>query len=177
MAGNASSRKALLVIDMLNDFVLPRAPLRVPSAEGIIPVLKRRITEARSEHGAVIYLCDAHDPNDREFQDWPPHAVEGTPGAEVIDALAPAPGDPLIKKKFFSGFYGSRLEGILKEMAIDHLMVTGVVTNICVLYTVADARARGYRVTVFADSVAGLDPADHAFALKQMKEVLGAEVI
>ncbi len=176
MLSEPDTQKALLVIDMLNDFVLPGAPLRVPAATDIISTLEKRIQETRTQNIPVIYLCDAHDPNDQEFQDWPPHAVEGTRGAEVIEALAPETGDFVVQKKRFSGFYQTGLEQMLHKLGTNHLMVTGMVTNICVLYTVADARSRGYHVTVFQDSVAGLNHEDHRFALRQMKEVLGAEV-
>lgn len=177
MTKSPASGKALLVIDMLNDFVLPDAPLQVPSATDIIPFLQQRLEQERDREIPVIYLCDAHDPDDPEFQIWPPHAVEGTPGARVIDILAPLPKDTLVKKKRYSGFCESQLDQTLKRLRVNHLMVTGLVTNICVLYTVAEARSRGYEVTVFQDSVAGLDPEDHYFALKQMREVFKATVL
>ncbi len=170
------SKTALVVIDMLNDFIRKGAPLRVPDGEKIVPVVARRIREARASGDPVIYVCDAHDPDDDEFKVWPRHAVNGTPGAAVIDALASEPEDRVIRKKRFSGFYQSELDAALKDLGVSHLQVTGTVTNICVLYTVADARARGYGVTVFQDSVAGLDPEDHRFALRQMETVLGARV-
>ncbi len=170
------SKSALLVIDMLNDFIQPDAPLRVPGAEKIVPTLARRIREARRVGEAVVYVCDAHDPDDDEFKRWPPHAVNGTPGAAIIDALAPEPQDLVIRKKRFSGFYQSELDAALIGLGVSHLHVAGTVTHICVLYTVADARARGYEVTVFADSVAGLDPEDDRFALRQMETVLGARI-
>jgi nicotinamidase-related amidase len=177
MLSDTTSRKALLIIDMLNDFVLPGAPLRVPAATNIISSLEQKIEEARSRNRPVIYICDAHDPDDREFQDWPPHAVVGTQGAKVIDALAPKPGDILVKKKRYSAFFQTELDTALNNLEVNHLLITGVVTNICVLYTVADARARGYKVSVLKDCVAGLDPQDHEFALNQMKGTLKAEIV
>jgi nicotinamidase-related amidase len=177
MIDNRAQQKALLVVDMLNDFVLEGAPLRIPAASDIIAAIKRRIGNARNRGIPVVHICDAHDPDDREFEVWPPHAVAGTRGAEVVDELKPAAGDIRVAKKRFSGFYQSELDEALSRLGASHLMVTGLVTNICVLYTVADARCRDYRVTVFRDSVAALDPESHAFALKQMEEVLGAEVV
>ncbi len=168
---------ALLVIDMLNDFVRQDAPLRVPAVGDVIPQVIRRVDNARIHGVPVIFLCDAHDPDDREFEGWPPHAVEGTPGARVIDDLAPQCDDIVIRKKRFSGFFRTDLDATLQKLGTTHLFVTGLVTNICVLYTVADARSRGYQVTVYRDSVAGLDPETHDFALRQMKEILGAEVV
>jgi len=60
-------KKALLIIDMLNDFVREGAPLEVPSTRNIIPHLKKEIKEARREGVPIIYVCDTHDQQDREF--------------------------------------------------------------------------------------------------------------
>ena len=65
----------------------------------------------------------------------------------------------------------------MNEGNISELLITGCVTNICVLYTVADAVQRGYKVSVLKDCVAALDERDHEFALKQMREVLGAHIL
>jgi nicotinamidase/pyrazinamidase len=177
MAETRPSYKALLVIDMLNDFVRKGAPLWVPAAADIISSVARRVNDAREQGIPVIYLCDAHDPDDREFQDWPPHAVDGTPGARLISELSVEEKDTVIKKKGYSCFYETSLAETLKEWGTTHLFFTGLVTNICVLYTVADAKSRGYQVTVYSDAVAGLHREAHDFALKEMKEVLGAEVV
>ncbi len=163
---------ALIIIYMLEDFIAPGAPLEVPAGRGIVPVLAKRLEEARASGTPVIYVCDAHQPDDPEFSVWPPHAVRGTPGAQVVEPLAPREGELVITKTTYSGFYGTELEDALRELGVSHLVLTGVVTNICVLYTAVDALMRGYRVTVPPDCVAGLNDEDHAFALRQMEEVL-----
>lgn len=167
--------KALLVIDMLNDFVLPGAPLEVPRTREMLPRLAQRLAAARQAGLAVIYVCDAHQPDDREFvrMGWPPHALAGSPGAEVVAALAPQAGEPVVVKQTYSGFYGTGLETLLQGLGVEELILTGCVTNICILYTAADAVMRGFRVQVPVDSVADLDPAQGAFALQQMQRVLG----
>ena len=73
-------KEALLIIDMLNDFVFEGAPLEVPETRKIIPVIKKEIKEAKTKGIPVIYICDAHDKNDKEFSKfgWPAHAVKGT---------------------------------------------------------------------------------------------------
>jgi len=172
----AEERKALLIIDMLNDFIQEGAPLRVPGADRIIPNIKREVGKARSEGVPVIYICDRHRKDDPEFKVWPPHAIEGTRGAEVVDELKPQRGDYLVPKLTYSGFYGTDLERILRELGVNHLIITGVCTEICVLYTSADAYMRGYRVTVPEDCVAGLTEEDHRFALKQITQVLKPRV-
>jgi nicotinamidase/pyrazinamidase len=172
-------RTALLVIDMLNDFILKGAPLEIPAARKIIPTVKVEIEKARERDIPVIYICDSHEEKDPEFErmGWPPHAIAGSRGAQVIEGLRPLPGDKVITKKSYSGFFGTSLDEILKGSGISELLVTGCVTNICVLYTVADAVQRGYTVKVLKNCVAGLNPHDHEFGLKQMKEILGAEIV
>jgi len=167
---------ALIVVDMLNDFVLPGAPLEVSAARDILPALSARIARAREAGIPVIYVCDAHDPDDPEFAAWPPHAVEGTAVAEVIPELAPAPGDIVVKKKTLLGFYGTDLEVVLGRFGAETLTITGCVTNICIMYIATEASVRGYRVRIPRDSVAALDPAMHEFGLRQMAEVIKAEV-
>lgn len=165
-------REALLVIDMLNDFVREGAPLEVPRAREIIPNIQREIEKARNNDYPVIYLCDVHKSDDPEFKIWPPHCVEGTEGAEVIDELKPAKGDFVIKKISYSGFYNTKLEELLKSLGVQKLFLTGIVTNICVLYTGVDALMRGFEVEVIEDCVAGLNEEDHKFAIRQLKEIL-----
>jgi len=169
---------ALLIIDMLNDFVQPGAPLEVPETRTIIKAIQDKIAMARTENRSVIYVCDAHTPDDPEFSrmNWPPHAVRGTKGAAIISELAPGEMDPVIEKNSYSGFHHTGLEGLLQSRNIDHLTLTGCVTNICIFYTAYDAVTRGFEVTVPGDCVASLDPADGAFALKQMTTVLGVNV-
>jgi nicotinamidase-related amidase len=171
--------KALLVVDMLNDFVLEGAPLEVPDTRNIIPSLQDNIKNAREQSIPVIYICDSHDKNDQEFtrMGWPPHALAGSEGAQVINSLEPSPRDRVISKKSYSGFFDTELDSVLEKGNISELLVAGCVTNICVLYTVADAVQRGYRVSVLRDCVAGLDQQEHEFALRQMRDVLGAHII
>ena len=175
----APSNRALLVIDMLEDFVRPGAPLEVPETRKILPAVLRRIARARKDGELVVYVCDSHGKNAPEFarMGWPPHAVAGTPGAAVAAKISPEPGDAVVEKKTYSGFHRTALQSVLRRRGIRKLSLSGCVTNICVLYTAADAAMRGYDVTVDEALVAGFDPKTHAFALGQMEKVLGVGVI
>ncbi|MDH3975853.1 MAG: cysteine hydrolase [Deltaproteobacteria bacterium] len=170
------SGKALLIIDMLNDFVLEGAPLEVPSTREIIPAVKREIEAARAEGAPVIYVCDAHAPDDREFSIWPRHSVRGTEGAQVVHALKPDRDDIIVEKTTYSAFYKTDLEKVLNKLAVKELIITGCVTNICIMYAASDAVLRGYAVTVPRDCSAWLDVEDHDFAFRQMKNVLKVNV-
>jgi len=170
-------KKALIIIDMLNDFVLPGATLEVPGNRKIIPNIGREIIKAREEGVPVIYLCDAHAPDDKEFTMWPRHAVKGTKGAQVVDELEPEPKDTVVEKISYSAFFDTRLEEVLKSSGTEEIILMGCVTNICILYTAYDLVSRGYKVTVPKDCVAGLDKEGHEFALKQMEKILKVKVI
>jgi nicotinamidase/pyrazinamidase len=166
------SKTALLVIDMLEDFIREDAPLEVPSGRDIIPAIQREIQRAHSQNQPVIYLCDRHAPKDPEFQYWHKHAVRGTKGAEIIPEIAPGPNDLVVAKTSYSGFFQSTLQETLKNLGVDKLRLTGVCTNICVLYTAADAAMRGFEVEVVDDATAALTDNDHQFALNQIHHVL-----
>jgi nicotinamidase-related amidase len=171
-------KQALLIIDMLNDFLRQGAPLEVPDARKIVPSIQGRLKESRSKGIPVIFVCDSHEENDTEFSrmNWPAHAVRGTEGAKVVDELAPVSGETVVKKTTYSGFYNTELEAVLSSCGAQELIVTGCVTNICVFYTAADAVMRGFYVVVPADCVAGISRQAHNFALKQMQDVLGVKV-
>jgi len=175
----AGKRSALLVIDMLEDFVRPGAPLEVPQTRKILPAIARRVSRARREGDLVVYVCDSHRKNDPEFarMGWPPHAVAGTKGAAVASEIAPEPGDVVVEKKTYSGFFRTTLPTVLRRHGIRSVSLSGCVTHICILYTAADAAMRGYDVTVNESLVAGLDEKSHRFALDQMEKVLGVRVV
>ncbi|MBI2860325.1 MAG: cysteine hydrolase [Chloroflexi bacterium] len=166
----------VLVIDMLRGFLEEGHPLYIGAdARRIIPNVQR-LLERKLEQGAkVFFICDNHDPDDLEFRMFPPHCIAGTAEAEVIPELAGYPGEILPKKRY-SGFFGTRLEARLKELEPERLIVCGVLTNICVLHTVADARNRDYQVAVPVDCVASSNERDHQFALEHIEKVLGVEL-
>lgn len=169
--------KAVLVIDMLNDFILPTGKLPVgESGLAIVPFIRSLLEEARREGDKIIYICDNHREDDGEFKMFPPHCVQGTAGSQIIAELAPGKGDLVVYKRRYSAFCGTDLDITLREMGIGELILTGVCTNICVLYTAADARNLGYKVTVWREGVASFDEQAHLFALKEMQNTLGATV-
>ena len=169
-------KQALLIIDMLNDFVQENAPLEVPKAREIIPSLQKHLAEAREKDLEVVFVCDRHAPDDPEFRVWPPHAVRGTAGAEVIAELSPGEGERVIAKTTLLGFYNTELENYLVSRRVDELILTGCVTNICVYFIAVEAVVRGFKVRVFADSVAPLDDREGEFALLQMEKILGVRI-
>lgn len=169
--------QALLVVDMLKDFVYPRGALTVPGAGELVGPINEKIAEFRKNGEPVIFVRDSHEEGDEEFQVWGAHAVEGTWGAEIIDELDLRESAAQVKKKRFSAFFNTTLEEVLRERGIDTLVITGVLTNICVLHTAADARMRGYRVKVPRCCVYSGEEESNRWALKHIEGVLGGEVV
>jgi nicotinamidase/pyrazinamidase len=166
----------IIVVDMLNDFVRPDGALPCGDAAAIVPFVMEKIADARRRGGRVIYLCDAHLPDDPEFSIWPLHCVDGTFGAKIIDALAPIPGDVVLKKRKYSGFFGTGLHDIIKELKPQKAEVVGVCTSICVMDTVGGLSDREIPVTVYKDGVADFDAEMHVCALKRMEKIYRAKV-
>ncbi len=172
------SPKALLVIDMLNDFMEPGGALYCgDEARRIIPTVRALTEDFHSRGELILFARDAHLENDKEFQLFRPHAVRGSWGARIIDALQPPPGSTVFEKTRFSAFYGTPLDQILREAGPDEVWVVGVVTSICVMDTVGDLRNRDYSPVVVVDAVADFDPEAHAFALRRMERVYGARLV
>ncbi len=169
---------ALIVADMLQDFIDPKGSLYV-GARGreIIPFVAQKAEQIRAGGGVVIFVCDAHAADDREFKYFAPHAVKGTWGAAIIPELAFKPGDYRVEKARYSCFYQTDLEEILKKEQVERLEVVGVCTSICVMETVKEAFDRDIPCLVHKDGVADFDPEAHAFALKHMERIFGAEVV
>jgi nicotinamidase/pyrazinamidase len=163
---------------MIHDFADPTGALYCgPSMPKVIDVIKGELARARKAKELVVYLTDDHLPDDAEFKMFPPHAIHGTKGATVIPQLAPAAGEVVIPKRRYSGFFGTDLDITLRERGIDTLRLVGDCTNICVLYTAADARNLGYAVEVVRDGVTSFDLEAHAHALSELEKTLGARVL
>lgn len=170
--------KALLIIDMLKDFIYKDGLLTTgPSGAEIVSFIKDKTDEFRNEGHSIIYICDNHEEDDNEFDMFPPHCVAGSKGSEIIEELEVRPEDKIIYKRRYSSFFGTELDLTLREKRINEIYIVGVCTNICVLYTAADARNLAYNVNIYKDGVASFNEEAHIFALKEMKNTLGCKVI
>ena len=171
-------KRALLVIDMIEDFVREGGALYCgPSMARILPVIQKEVARSRAVGEPVVYLTDNHLPDDAEFQIFPPHAIAGTQGAAIVPELAPQDDDVVIPKRRYSGFFGTDLDITLRERHVDTVRLVGDCTNICVLYTAADARNLGYAVEVAEAGVTSFDEEAHRDALRELEKTLGAKIL
>src|SRR5215475_13078889 len=95
--------------------------------------------------------------------------VRGEPGHDIVPALYPAPGEPVIDKPGKGAFYQTELELVLRNRRIENLLVCGVTTEVCVNTTVREANDRGYRCIVLADCCASYFPQFHEVGLAMIK--------
>lgn len=167
--------EALLIIDMCKDFVTGRFGFE--GSRKIIPKIERVLHAARKRGLVIVFTRDAHLPGDPELAVWGQHAMEGTDGSEIIPELSPAREEIVIKKRTYSAFFGTELERVLKEKGVSELILTGVVTHICVQHTAADGFFRGFKIKVLSDCTAAPDQELHERALEYMKRIYGALIL
>lgn len=170
--------KALLVIDMLEDFIYEDGALFTgPEGKKIINFVQDKIKEFRSKDYPIIYICDNHEKDDKEFDMFKPHCITNTQGAKIIRELDVSLQDKIIFKRRYSAFYGTDLDLYLREKGVNEIYLVGVCTNICVLYTAADARNIAYNVNIYKDGVASFNSSAHEFALKELESTLGCQLL
>lgn len=166
----------VLVVDTLRGFLEPSHPLYCgDQAREIIPAVQRLLERERAAGSTILFVADTHDPDDNEFQMFPPHCIRGTAETEVVPELREFVTE-VIPKRRYSAFFGTSLEQRLRELQPERVIIVGVCTDICVLHTASDARNRDYAVEIPADCVASFDPAAHEWALKHAREILGVQV-
>ena len=135
---------ALVIVDMLNDFV--DGIFANPSARRIVGPISLLAERARATRDWVVfYANDAHLLTDVELRVFPPHAMAQTAGAAVIDELRPGPDDVVVDKRFYSAFTDTDLQTELRDRHVGRLVVVGQHTDCCVRHTCYDAFARALR--------------------------------
>lgn len=175
------SRSALILVDIQNDF-LPGGALAVPDGDSILAAVN---TLARHSFRAVIATQDWHPPHHCSFGEqggpWPLHCVAGTHGADFPDALLHEPVTHIVRKGVlqerdsYSGFLdndratSTGLDGLLKGLGIEHVVICGLALDYCVTATALDAVQCGYLTDVVPEACRGIgsDPND---ALKKLEK-------
>ncbi|MEU6587731.1 isochorismatase family cysteine hydrolase [Streptomyces sp. NPDC046881] len=169
------SKTALLVIDMINTYDHKDADLLLPSARTIVPVVEDLLGRARDRSVPVIYVND-------NFGEWRSHhgelldqALKGPHGC-LVSPLKPDSDSLFVLKARHSVFFETPLEYLLRQQGIDQLVLTGQVTEQCVLYSALDAHIRHFDVTVPRDAVAHIHKDLARAALQMMERNMGAHV-
>ena len=170
-------KKALIVIDMLRDFMERDGALYCgDKARKIIPHVRKAIEKFRKSGNLVIYSQDSHRPDDREFKLFGRHCVTGTKGAQIIKELKPEKSDRVIPSTTYDVTFGTNLTGMLKKYRVKDIFLAGVCTSICIMESASTFYKQGFRINILKGGVADFDDKAHKFALKRMKSVYGAKI-
>ena len=147
------SSTAVLVVDMLKDFFSDGGAMVLDGGDVLYEPHRELLGAARDIGMPVFWLNQDLPPDDSLFQTRAVHCLSGTWGAEIVDEIPVDASDIIISKRRYSGFFQTTLDLNLRERGIDTVIVTGVVTNICVRSTVHDAFFLSYKVIVPEDLV------------------------
>jgi|SRR5215472_10709409 len=197
-------KQVLWGVDVQADFMLPGGKLYVAGAEKIIPNLNRLVDAARKGSALLISSTDAHNPDDLEFRDWPPHCLKGNPGAELIPEARAAPQLVIPNQKDFllPHDLGAYQQIVLEKNTLDvfdnphtdlllsrlrsaaapapdsslEFLVFGVVTEFCVRCAAAGLLRRGFRVSLIMDAIKSLDEEKGSEILRELQSQ-GARLI
>jgi nicotinamidase-related amidase len=169
-------QRAVVLIDLANDFLYPGGviadaggPDYQRRAQAILPAVRRLSDGARAAGVLVVYATDAHTPGDAELRKWPPHAMKGTPQAEIAAAVAPRPGDLVLEKRTYSPFLSSGIDAELTARGIRLLYVAGLHTDCCARHTSGDAFQKGYDLVWVTDALQAFTEEAHRQGLEYFK--------
>ncbi len=177
--GNVPDKSAiaLLLIDLINDLEFEGGAELLPQALAAaknITALKR---QAKQVGIPTIYVNDNFGRWQSDFNKLLTHCLnEQVRGYPLVRLLQPDTEDYFVLKPKHSGFYSTTLDILLHYLEVRTLILTGLTTDVCVLFTANDAYMRDYQLVVPADCVAAIEPAENQHALAQIQRVLKADI-
>jgi nicotinamidase-related amidase len=167
---------AVIVIDMLNPYEHPEAePLKASVADAV-PKIVDLVGRAREDGALVVYVNDCYEDWSASRNDIADMAMAGA-APELVEPLIPASDMPFVVKARHSIFYGTVLEYLLRQEEIDRLILTGQVTEQCILYSALDGYVRRWQIAVARDCVAHIDSDLADAALRMMESNMRAELV
>nr|CRL67180.1 isochorismatase hydrolase [Mycolicibacterium komanii] len=170
------SDTALLVIDMMNTYQHPDAEKLAPNVAEIIDPLSKLVAEAREREDVdLIYVNDNYGDFAAEFSDIVQSALQGE-RPDLVEPIVPQEGCRLMTKVRHSAFYATPLAYLLGQLKPQRVILTGQVTEQCILYTALDAYVRHFPVVVPPDALAHIEPELSDAALTMMKSNMSAEI-
>jgi nicotinamidase-related amidase len=168
---------AVVVVDMLHDFVDPDAPLAAHGGTDIVPRIRELLDMARMSRVHVVHVIERHRASGVDYglqlELEPPHCVDGTHGAEIIPALRPREDEPVVVKRRYDGFFQTDLQAILQGWGTKNLLLAGVSTEVCVASTAYQAKSLDYRNFFVRDCLAGVTPESHEASLRCFEPYIG----
>jgi nicotinamidase/pyrazinamidase len=183
---SSENRKALIIVDVQNDFC-PDGSLAVAHGDEVVEPLNRLAAEFLARGEPVFKTRDWHTPETKHFSafggTWPVHCVQHTPGAEFHPDLIDDIHIRIISKGLgdedsYSGFDGTDLSLQLRRLGVQEVWIGGLATDYCVKNTVLDALRQGFTVKVLEDAIRAVNvkAGDSQRAIDEMREA-GADIV
>lgn len=171
------SDTALLVIDMFNDYSHEDAEQLTANVAKIVDPLVDLIRDAhRRDDVDLIYVNDNHGDFTADHNAIFNAALNGE-RPDLVEPLKPPPGCDILTKVRHSAFYATSLDYLLDRLKTQRIVLTGQVTEQCILYTALDGYIRHFDVIVPPDAVAHIDEDLGAAALKMMERNMGGQLL
>jgi nicotinamidase-related amidase len=172
-----SSPVALLLVDVINDMNFEGAEPLVRQGKAMAQRLAHLKRRARQAGIPAIYINDNFGRWQSDFRKLVTHCLEdGVPGEEIARALTPQEDDYFVLKPKHSAFFETTLDTLLAYLGAKTLIMTGIAGNICILFSANDAYMRDYNLVVPADCVVSNTADANEYALRQIHEVLKADI-
>ncbi len=168
---------ALLVVDMLNAYQHPDAEVLAGNVAEIVEPLAALINEARDRDDVeLIYVNDNYGDFTAQPSDLIAGALDGA-RPDLVRPIAPVKGARVMTKVRHSAFYATPVDYLLNRLGVERVILSGQVTEQCILYSALDAYVRHYSVVVPNDAVAHIDADLGAAALAMMERNMSAEIV
>lgn len=170
------STNALIVVDMLNPYDHQDAEALAAGVEPIVHTLGELVARGHErEDVRLIYVNDNYGDFSASRDDLIERALRGA-RPDLVEPVLPPPGCAFLTKVRHSAFYGTSLGYLLQRERVDKIILTGQVTEQCVLYTALDAYVRHFSIRIARDGVAAIHPELGIAALSMMERNMRAEI-
>jgi nicotinamidase-related amidase len=167
---------ALILLDVITDFEFEDGDTLLKHSLPMARRLARLKARAKAAGSPVVYVNDNFGKWQEDFKTMSEHFIRSdAKGCKVVELLRPDHDDYYVLKPHRSGFYSTTLELLLRELKTRALIITGVTTDICVLFTANDAYMRGFDLHVPSDCVAAVKPDHSKQTIQFIKRVLKAD--
>lgn len=174
--GRGGHRYALLLVDVINALEFDGGERLRPTALAMARRLARLKARAARAGVPCIYVNDNFKQWRSDFRMLVDRCLHGgVRGEPIARLLAPGEDDYFVLKPLHSGFYMTTLDLLLRELGSTRLVICGMATEGCVLFTASDAYIRGFEIVVPRDGSASESAARHRHALDIMKKMLKAD--
>jgi nicotinamidase-related amidase len=152
--------RALILVDFENEWTNPDSDYYVGDINGVIDRMKNVLAFCRKNDYRIIYTRHVEKDEGYGFE-------ESSDGSKLLDALAPKKGDIVVTKYRISPFYQTDLDKHIDD--VDEIVITGILTNLCVRSLAEGAYDREKAITILDDCCVAFDEQTHEFTLKDLK--------